>query len=437
MNILLLTVLISIIFTLITLLLYRTVFTPNMLFNALWVMGLFLITEGYAGIYSVNEETYLHVIVALIAFNIAYFLFSKQKVLKIEKQDLSLLTNIDAIWGRILIINLTMVVFCFPYFLKMIFVWITESFYQVRVYAYSYANIYELLCSKVINLLMYAFFNILLIIAVLKLAQGEKCFKLYALVLFDICFFCIITGSRNYIAKPFVFFAVAFLFMKNISKKPIKIKMKVVILGLIFALVLHYAIKARSLRGLSPIENIVIYLFGGITYYDRIINSALFSKENAILLYGQGTLGWIVSPFLYVMSLLSILPDYTAESIIGRVSSQGIYISDTYNFNALTTALYPMWRDFGVVGIAIGMFVFAIFVAHYRNKLFKNFNQRNMLLYLSFVCAVSEVTQYYEPLFIRFGVQIAMILILWRQNNNFSLIPRQSLVKEKVRMQNE
>ena len=46
-------------------------------------------------------------------------------------------------------------------------------------------------------------------------------------------------------------------------------------------------------------------------------------------------------------------------------------------------------------------------------------NQRNLLLYLSFVFAVAEVTQYYEPLFIRFGVQIAMIYIIWRKNSKY------------------
>ncbi len=406
---------ISLLSCILTFLKYRTLYKPNILFTMLWTIGAVLINNNFAGILDIDNRTNIHIILALVAFNSTSVLFTKKSTMCMSKEELLSILDISQFWNKILIINFSMVSVCIPYCIKMIRIMLFDSFYQVRVKAFSYDNVYELICSKIINLPMFAFFNILLIITVLKLALGEKNnTKLYFLMIFDVVFFSIITGSRNYIAKPFIYFAIAYAFIHVISRSKLQIKPQIIFFGLIIIFILDRAIKARSLHGLSPIENIIIYLFGGIAYYDKILFSGRFQAENAILLYGQGTFGWIVSPFLYVLSLLGITPDYVAESIIGKVSGQGIYISNSYNFNALTTSLYPMWRDFGEFGIIIGMATFAIFVSHYRNKLFRAFNQKNLLIYFSFLCAVSECTQYYEPLFIRFSVQILLIVIVWR-----------------------
>ena len=406
---------ISIVICILTFLKYRTLYMPNILFTLLWTVGAVLVNNNYTGIFDINAETNIHIIIALIAFNCSSLLFSHNYKVKLSRKELSSMLDITFLWNKILILNFGLVAVCFPYFIKMIRIMLFQSFYEVRVQAYNYRNVYELVCSKIINMPMFALFNILLIITVLKLVLGEKNnLKLYLLMVFDVIFFSIITGSKNYIAKPFIYFIIAYVFIHGISKKKLHIKPQIALIGVTAAAILDRAIKARSLRGLSPIENVVVYMFGGIAYYDKIMFSGLFRTENAIRLYGQGVFGWIVSPFFYLLSLLKITPDYVAESVIGRVSGQGVYIASTYNFNALTTSLYPMWRDFGVFGIAFGMIVFAIFVSHYRNKLFRHFNQKNLLIYFSFVCAVSECTQYYEPLFIRFTVQILLILIVWR-----------------------
>lgn len=400
---------------LLTLIKYKTIFKPNILFTLLWVAGAILINNNFAGVLDIDDRTNIHIIIALISFNVSYFLFCKKRTIRLNREELCSMLNIRPLWNKILLINFGMVAVCLPYFFKMVRIMLIDSFYQVRVDAYNYGNVYELICSKIINLPMFAFFNILLIISTLKLALGERNnLKLYLLMIFDVIFFSIITGSRNYIAKPFIYFAIAFAFIHVVSESKIRIKPQIVIFGMVIFVILDRAIKARSLHGLSPIENIVIYLFGGIAYYDKIMFSGVFGAENAIPLYGQGMFGWIVSPFFYIVSLLGLTPDYVAESVIGRVSSQGVYISNMYNFNALTTSLYPMWRDFGEFGIALGMVVFAIFVSHYRNKLFRTFNQKNLLIYFSFLCAVSECTQYYEPMFIRFSIQIVLIMIVWR-----------------------
>lgn len=412
-------ILIAIIVLVLTYLKFSTILKPNILFTLLWLVGSLLINFKYAGILNINERTNFHIIIALVGFNVSTLFFCKRDTYKLSRAEILRILDIKSSWKTILYTNITLVVICVPYFFKMIKIMLVDSFYQVRVHAFSYDNLYELICSKIINLPMFAFFNILLIITVLKIVLGEKGnVKLYLLMIFDTIFFSLITGSRNYFAKPFIYFIIAYALMHVVSKKKIKINVKTILIGVIIFFILDFAIKARSLRGLSPLENILIYLFGGIAYYDKIVFSNRFLLENSVMLYGQGVFGWIISPFVYLLSLMGIIGDYVAESIIGRVSGQGIYISNYYNFNALTTAMYPMWRDFGEVGIFVGMIVFAFFVSHYRNKLFRYFNQKNLLIYMTFLCAVSECTQYYEPLFIRFSVQIIIIHIIWRINKS-------------------
>ena len=407
-----------------SLLKHKTIIKPNVLFSALWVVGAFFVNTNFVGIHDTSDETNLYIILALVLFNAGYLLFRRSEHLRYDLEELRKVLDISPYWRVLLILNFTMVAICIPYFIKMLRILDTQSFYQVRVSAFIYSNLYELIMSKIIFLPMYALFNIILMLCVLKLVLGEKNFKLYALTVFDITFFSLITGSRNFIAKVFIYFVVAFLLGNSLFKKKRRINPKIVIVGVLIAIVLDRAIKARSLGSLSPIENVIVYLFGGIAYFDSIIHSGLYAAENAISLYGQGTFAWIISPLFYLLSLLSILPDMTAESVIGRVSENGIYISHNFNFNALTTALYPMWRDFKGFGIAMGMFVFGFISARSEKKLFANFNIRNFLLYFSFIIAICESTQLYDMLYIRFSVQILLIYLIFRKTK-FKLKMRQ------------
>lgn len=398
---------------LLTLLKYQTIVKPNILFSVLWIAGALFMNINFVGIHEISNETNVYIILSLVMFNIAYFLTSGSVHLRYDIGELRNVFSLDKYWHSILIINFSMIAICIPYFIKMFRILLFQSFYQVRVSVYNYSNFYELLMSKVIFLPMYAFFNIVLMLCVVELTLGEKNFKLYALTIFDAAFYSLITGSRNFIAKFFVYFLVAFLISNSMLKKKRKLDLKLVTLGIIVAVILNAAIKARSLASLSPLENIIVYLFGGIAYFDQITHSSLYAAENAISLYGQGTLAWIVSPFLYLLSLLSIIPDITAESIIGKVSGNGIYISNKFNFNALTTAMYPMWRDFKGVGIALGMAFFAWIVARREKKVQKEFSIYNFFMYFSFVIAIAESTQLYDMLYVRFSVQILLIYLLF------------------------
>ncbi|MGT2721167.1 O-antigen polymerase [Streptococcus porcinus] len=406
-------VLLTIFFILITMIKYKTLLKPNMLFTFLWLLGSIAVNNNFVGLHNLSDQTNNYLVITLGMFNIFYLFLSKSDFKKFQLSELIDILNLQSHWGKIVIVNFSLIVITFPYFIKMILVFFTKSFYDVRVAAFTYTNSYDLLMSKVVFILMFSFFNLLLIITCLKIVIGDLDIKLFYIMIFDVLYFTLISGSRNFLAKFFVFLFIAFLFSNTHLLKKIHISPKLVTIGAIVLLILDRAIKARSLSSLSPLENIVIYQIGGISYFDHIIHSNEFLVLNQVRLYGLGIFSWLISPILYILSILNFIPNITAESIIGQVTANGIYISSRFNFNALTTAMYPMWRDFGTLGIIIGMSLFGLSVAISENAFNLKRDLKNLLIFFTFFIAVYESTQLYDMLYIRFSMQILWIYFLF------------------------
>ncbi|WP_282675482.1 O-antigen polymerase [Lactococcus cremoris] len=405
--------LLTVIFSFITLIKFNTAIKPNILFSILWLFGSYIVNSNFVGLHELSNNTNILMLITLSMFNIVYIIFSKYKIKKYHLQELKEIVNLNNHWGKILLANILLILITLPYFLKMVKIFLTESFYNVRIAAYVYNGAYEILMSKVIFILMFSLFNLLLILTALKIVLGDMDYNLFYLMVFDTIYFTIITGSRNFLAKFFVFLFLSVLFSNTHLIKKRFIMPRFIILGLIVLFILDRAIKARSLASLSPLENLIIYQFGGISYFYHITQFKDFLELNQVRLYGLGTFAWIISPFIYILSNLNIMPNITAEAIIGEVTSNGIYISDRFNFNALTTALYPMWRDFGTLGIFVGMSVFGFIVAFFENSFNKKRNLQTLLLFFSFYIAVFESTQLYDLLYLRFSMQIIWIFILF------------------------
>lgn len=401
----------AIIILIFTRFLYDTFFKPNVIFSIIWLLGTFFISINIGGIKQIRNTTYQYILISVIMFNVGYFLLMREKNPKYEYDYLKFEFNNKTVENRIFKINSFLIIITLPFFIKMLLIWLTQSFYQVRVAAYVYSNIYEIIASRIVFWPMYAFFNIVLMLGTIKMFLGIKDYKLYLICFFDIFYFSVITGSRNFIAKFLLYFVAAFFIGNIYSTKKVKLNIKIIIISLIIVLILNAAIRARSLGKLSPLENVVVYLFGGISYFDNIIKI-----EDTSMLYGRGMFGWIVSPILYIISLTGLIPNYSAEYVIGEITMNGIYISDDFNFNALTTAMYPLYRDFGTYGIIIGMLLYGALIAIYEKKMYKKFNLKNFMLFFTFFITILESTQYYDMLFIRFSIQLILICSIFNIN---------------------
>ena len=401
-------IVIGVFFSLMTFIKTKSFMRPNVIFSLIWILGSIFMYINFGKIKNVSSTTYCYILLTIFSFNIGYLPLANGERQKFDIETLRIIIDDQRYRKALFSINFALIAICFPYFIKMFLIMINQSFFQVRVAAYVYSGVYETIISRVIFWPMFAFFNIILMLCAMKLFLGLKDYRYYLITLFDIFYFSMITGSRNFIAKFFVYIVVAYILGNLLLKKKRTVDMKIICLGSVLAFFLHIAIKARSLGMLSPLENVVVYLFGGISYFDNII-----TITNVEMLYGRGMFGWIISPILYLLSLTGMFPNYTAEYIIGDITKDGIYISDEFNFNALTTAMYPLFRDFGVMGIILGMMLYGIVVMTSERKLSENFNIKNLMLFFSFFITVFESTQYYDMMYIRFSFQIFLILFVF------------------------
>ncbi|HEP1839291.1 TPA: oligosaccharide repeat unit polymerase [Streptococcus suis] len=413
MNYLLILFGITSIFTIFSFIKFRKLLTPNIIFSILWVLGAVVVNTNFVGLRTPTAQTNYYIIITIVMFNLSYIFFSDKNRLQLEKGTLLEIIDIDKHWGKIVSVNLLLTIVTFPYFCKMLLIFVTDSFYAVRVAAFNYIGLYEVLMSKVIFIVMFSFFNLLLMLTCLNITLRNNSKKLFYLMIFDALYFTMITGSRNFIAKFFIYMVVSYLLANTYLSKKIRIGINFILYGTIILLILNWAIRARSLASLSPLENIIVYLFGGISYFDHITNMPIFFADNQIRLYGLGTFSWIVSPVIYLLSLVNLIPNFTAEALIGDVTANGIYISSRFNFNALTTAMYPMWRDFGTIGIVFGMSFFGFWVAKSEKVFMKKKNLKTLLFLFSFIIAIFESTQLYNMLYLRFSMQVIWIYLLF------------------------
>lgn len=403
-------IVITLFFAAITYFKSKSFFRPNVIFSLIWIVGSIFLYINIGGIKNISNTTYMYIFLTVLSFNIGYLPFAEGERQKYDLETLRLIVDDKRYEKTLLWINFILVVICFPYFIKMLYIMITQSFYQVRVAAYVYSGVYESIVSRVVFWPMFAFFNIVLMLCAIKLFLGVKDYRFYLLTVFDILYFSMITGSRNFIAKFFVYIVVAYILGNFLLKKKRTIDFRIIAIGSLLAVILNAAIKARSLGMLSPLENVVVYLFGGISFFDNIIKNTDVS-----MLYGRGMFGWVVSPILYLFSLTGIIPNCTAEYIIGDITKDGIYISDDFNFNALTTAMYPLFRDFGVLGIVLGMIMYGGIVMSSEKKMSEDFNVKNLMMFFSFLVTIFESTQYYDMMYIRFSFQIFFIWFIFRK----------------------
>lgn len=222
---------ISIIVFLFTLIKYKSLIKPNILFTILWLFGSYIVNSNFVGLHDLSKNTNIYMIITLGMFNLVYLFFAKEKEEKFPLNELTGILNIDRHCGKIILANISLILITLPYFLKMVMIFLNHSFYDVRVAAFSYNSSYDLLMSKVIFIMMFSFFNILLILTSLKIVLGDMDFKLFYFMVFDTMYFTLITGSRNFLAKFFVFLFLSFLFSNSYLIKKRFISPKLIALG--------------------------------------------------------------------------------------------------------------------------------------------------------------------------------------------------------------
>ena len=334
----------------ISLKLFKSLKVINVIFTYLWCSILILATFGLEGLDAPSIKVSLYCILFISVFNIAYitsFSSNKYRISKLVELN-------DTIRYRLIyILHIFSYIYMFPILLRAIHIARVYGYSAIRQYAFISSNMLVNGTQQFISqILINGIFIATSVIAMGKLAVTKKVEYITVFALIDIALYSIIFGGRFIIFEMILFYIVGYLGIARFRKKRkltngYKIVIIIVICGIIVM---------SELRGINNMfSSFYSYFVGPITFLNYIVkNPNTFELHH--LLYGRALLGFITEPIVLLIKLFFTSTNniHIASYYINTVTQVFYNISPGQSFNALTTAIYPFLRDFGVFGIILG-----------------------------------------------------------------------------------
>lgn len=377
----------------------------NFIYTTLWCLGGLLVSLNYSGFYDISFSTHLYIVLSIIVFNIAYFLKVRKYV-----RFFSPIWDLNKLRYQLLVLfHIISYIFMIPIMYRAIQLIIGLGWSSLRAYAYTESSLLSssqlMVYSWIINPIFSATF---LITAVLFISGSKYKKSLLIMSIIDLLMITISFGGRNGIVKIASFVVIAFLMKGSMEGKKNKIKLKYIVAICLVVLLLAFLTSLRSMPGLSFIQNVLVYLFGSIVYFDLIIQPG-YSNLNSIKLFGNATFGVFTSIpmyFFYRLTGTNLVPDY----LIDQTTNNSLYISSTFRYNALTTWLFPFWKDAGVLGIIVGVAFITLLFMMLKKKVYyhRKMSTYTILIYITYVVCTSTMT--YNFMTIQHCVIIIMLL---------------------------
>lgn len=382
----------------------------NFIYTTIWCLGAATVSLGYSGLYPISKQVHGYIIMSIITFNILYFIKNREFTAGfVAKWEISKLS-----YQLIVVGSIVSYIIMVPITIRAISIIMSSGWFLLRSYAYSSSSMASAvqigLYSWFINPLFSATF---LIAAVCWFSNSKYKKKLMFLSIIDLILITVTFGGRYNIVKFVLFFLSAYQLNIMYKGNKEKVKIKYWILGFMVAGLLIYLTSLRSLKGLSAVQNIFVYLFGSLVYFDLIIAEG-FSPLNSVKLFGNATFGIFTNIPMYIFYKLSG-HNFTPEFLIDQTSNDFLYISPGYRYNAFTTWLYPFWKDYGTVGIIVGVaFVCLLFCYLKRRVVLKRtMSSYVLLVYVSYVVLTSTLS--YNLITIQQSVTLFLVILLTRR----------------------
>lgn len=228
-------------------------------------------------------------------------------------------------------------------------------------------------------------------------SRGIIRFKSITIDILNLICIVLITGARTYIFYAAIYFCGAFFLNKkwlnwDSSKKYKRIRRNIVLLIILVAIAGFVITSQRSFGGgRSVYENLrdtlIIYFVGGIKVFDiALSNPSIYGLDN----YTYGLLS-ISGPVSIVMLLVNAFPfigGFAAQ--IPSELAQMYLVSNTIignhlSMNAFATMYYYFYRDFGIIGVFLGVYVFACICASVSRKNKNYYENKSIILDITFL----------------------------------------------------
>ncbi len=343
------------------------------IFNIWWLFWLGISYLNIGQFYKIELKTYIYIYTGIIMFNLPlYFFINNPQKLKpnLNIKKIKILMLIECCF---IIINLF-------YLIKMILIIkSSDNYWMVRFifYGISFDGINLKLFSNSANAHLYNLFRtISLTNFLIGISLLEKNKKILVLSFFNVILYCLISGGREFIS--YLIIIGIFSFKAKIIKKNIKL-----ILLLILCTLVMTFFRQASLK--KVFMTIITYYSGAIAYFDYLLKHNNDKFYNGELLFSG-----IIGPIKFLLRYIGFKISNSSLSEVGTELMKFVQLSDTNSFfkfyNALATAFYWQYKDFGYFGIVVINLLLGIFYRIFYKKLeIRNLNHIAISSYLEYL----------------------------------------------------
>ena len=387
----------------------KSLFNVSSLFTCIWSFSGAISSLGLYELYKPSNITHFYIISVIIAFNIVYFLLSKNK--KSENLTSGTLMGYPKITTMVTI-NLISWIYVQDTLIKSVTIIFDQGFNVLRAYAFnSEMGLASSLKLFIIQNIVQAIFISTIIISVVYKSLNKPIIILTIISILDVIIYTLLFGGRSLILLLALSYIFSYLLQK---KKKINFKFNHFMYACSLILIMYWITNLRSWNDDSFVKNIVLYFSGSFSYFSILIdNINLFSND---YLLGTATFGFIYNPFHMLFSFLYKIPYIGSDVIITQITAVPIYISPTQTYNAVTSFLFPFYMDFGYIGILLGTFVFTVLSVQLENKSIFSNKVVFKVMYVYILICIFDSIMTYQLLFIKTGFIFCFIILFINKN---------------------
>jgi len=356
---------------------HKSIFKAINLINIPWIVFSTISTLGLYDLFIPSNQTLFIISFFLYSLNILYFFYSQNRKILV-KINLSIQPRIRLI----VFINLIFYIYMLSFFPKIYKIIIESGFANLRSFAFDSS----LDLGTTVQLLIFQ--NIVApvflasIIISLSLLPFKRFRGLIFLSILDVALYTLFFAGRYFIIQLGFFFIFS-IFLYNLRNfRSLKISLPL----LFFAFIIFiFSIIITELRSPNSdfIQTLIIYFSGPFIFLDLVLKNNPFKES---LFWGTASFGFIVNILFSIFTLITGLKYNGSNHIITQFTGSPLFISPTVGyFNSMTTILFPLIADFGILGPLIGSILLVILIIKFEkfyNNLYSYFSISFYLYFL-------------------------------------------------------
>jgi oligosaccharide repeat unit polymerase len=388
---------------------YNTIVKPNILFSSLWCLSVGISSLGLFGFYKPSILVHFYSFSTIMTFNIIYFFHNRLK----SKNNVSINKIKGSLrYNLIIFINIISWVYLSGFIVKSFSIIVSHGFNVLRMYAYdSNMGLGSTTQLILIQWFIKSIFIATILVSIVGLVINRKNNKLIIISIIDVILYTILFGGRGLILTLLLYYIFTFLVTKPIVIDSLKKKKVNIIFIALIVIGAMFVTSQRNWGDASFVKNLVLYFSASFSYLDVLLVDLDWKSSP---LFGMATFGFAVDLIYAAFSLVFGIPFEGVSHKITQITAIPRFISPTVTYNAASTMIYPMMRDFGFLGIVLSTSFLALIVSTIESKFVIRSNLIFLNLYIYFLGILFGTIMTYQLIFPATGITLLLIIIFTR-----------------------